>query len=385
MPSWPWRRGKNGGIGVRTRRGSGAGRGCCALDPRLCRSSRLWTLVRAFWWPDWGKRRPKRRTMPPRVCKKWLELDWHFVFDPQMIKIWIHRWNEKSNPCDFLRVSFFVGGIRQQPTRQAWTQSKMNFTFKCNNWHMNVSAWRKKNQRDRSIRKRFSLSANTWEKGRRNMNRAWRKKNQRDRSICSRFSLSWKTWGKGKGRRRKRHQRVSAWRKRHQRDMRLHCRCNKFSLSAKTWEKGRRKVNVKGWRRDRQSHCNCKNFSFSAQNWTRKSSSSTVSWRQLTLFSSRWWTNSGMYPRKVMPKMPLSQTARGSCARRWQKLLVYPLTQLAVASWGRLSSRRRKFLLRKWNWILQTLWEYFLFHHWMIEWIRLSNQDFENVLEHYRK
>ena len=27
--------------------------------------------------------------------------------DPQMIKIWIHRWNEESNPCDFLRVSFF--------------------------------------------------------------------------------------------------------------------------------------------------------------------------------------------------------------------------------------------------------------------------------------
>ena len=32
------------------------------------------------------------------------ELNWHFVFDPQMIKIWIHRWNEESNPCDFLRV-----------------------------------------------------------------------------------------------------------------------------------------------------------------------------------------------------------------------------------------------------------------------------------------
>ena len=116
---------------------------------------------------------------------------------PQMTKIWIHRWNEESNPCDFLRVCFFVGGIRQQPPRQAWTRSKMNFTFKCNNWHRNVSAWSKKNLWDRHSHCRcnnFSLSAKTWEKGGKRMNvSAWRKRYQRDRR-CNRLGLSAKTW-----------------------------------------------------------------------------------------------------------------------------------------------------------------------------------------------
>ena len=37
----------------------------------------------------------------------------------------------------------------------------------CNNWHMNLSAWRKNYQRDRSICSRFSLSAKNWGKGNR--------------------------------------------------------------------------------------------------------------------------------------------------------------------------------------------------------------------------
>ena len=79
--SWPWRREKNGGIVVGSRRGSSTGGGTHrgrALYPSNCRFSEPWTLVRAFWWPDW-KTRPKRRMA--RVCKKWLELNWHFVFD----------------------------------------------------------------------------------------------------------------------------------------------------------------------------------------------------------------------------------------------------------------------------------------------------------------
>ena len=81
MSSWPRRREKNCGIACRSPRGCGGWTGCRgrALDPRICRCSGPWTLVRAFWWPDWN-RRPRRRTTG--VCKKWLQLIWHFVFWP---------------------------------------------------------------------------------------------------------------------------------------------------------------------------------------------------------------------------------------------------------------------------------------------------------------
>ena len=74
--SWLRRREKYGGIFVRSPRGCGGGH-ARALDPRNCQFSKPWTLVRAFWWPDW-KTTPKRRTTR-RVCKKWLGLNWHFA------------------------------------------------------------------------------------------------------------------------------------------------------------------------------------------------------------------------------------------------------------------------------------------------------------------
>ena len=231
----------------------------------------------------------------------------------------------------------------------------MNFTFKCNNWHRNVSAWSKKNLRDRQSRRscnNFSLSANTWEKGKRKVNlSAWRKKNLRDRSMhcrCSRFSLSAisSEWNRMNFKCKCKNWRmnVSAWRKKNRRDRESRCNCSNFSLSANTWGKGKRKVNLSAWRknlRDRESRCNCNSFSLRTKNWRRKSSSSKVWLQQLTPSSPRW-NISAKNARNVMLKMSRSQTARGSCARWWQKLLVYPLTQLAVASWGRLSSRPQK-------------------------------------------
>ena len=106
MSSWPWRMEEDGGIGIRSPRGSGtwSGRGC---DPRLCRSSRPWRLVRALWWPDW-KRRPKRRTTPPCVCKKWLELDWHFVFDPPNDKDLDLPLEWREQPLWFFESLFFL-------------------------------------------------------------------------------------------------------------------------------------------------------------------------------------------------------------------------------------------------------------------------------------
>ena len=234
----------------------------------------------------------------------------------------------------------------------------MNFTFKCNNWHMNVSGWKKKNPRDRQAHcccNKFSLSAKTWEKGRRKVNvKGWR----RDRPShcnCKNWSLSANTWEKNR-----RKMILSAWRK-NLRCRHSHCRCNNFSLSAMTWERSRMNfickcnnwhLNVSAWRkkhlRDRQSHWRWNNFSLSVTTWRRKSSSSKVSFQRLTPSSPRW-SNSAMNARNVMLKMPL-QTAPGSS---WQ--LVYLLTQQAVASWGRLSSRHLKFLLGKWNWSLPTL------------------------------
>ena len=354
MSSWPWRE-KNGGIGIRSPGGCGGWASGHALDPRICwASSGPWALVRGFWWPAW-KRRPKRRTTTC-LCKKWLELNFILFLTPKL-----KDKDLELRVVDMVFESLFVVGIRKQPPRQAWTRSRMSFLCKCNHWHLNVSAWRKKNLRDRSMHCRcsnFSLSANTWEKGRRKVNLcAWRK-NLRDKSIhcrCNNFSLSVNTWEKGR-----RKVSLCAWRK-NLRDRSIHCRCNNFSLSAKTWDNGRRKVNLCAWRKnfkDRHSHCNCKrcncnNFSLRTNNWRRKSSSSRVSWRPPTPSSPRW-NNSAMNARNVMLKMSLSQTARGSCARSWLKLLVYLLTQLAIASWGRLSSRRGKFLLRKWNWSLPT-------------------------------
>ena len=46
----------------------------------------------------------------------WTRLAFCFL-TPKWYKIWIHRWNEKSNPCDFWESVFFVGGVRQQPPR----------------------------------------------------------------------------------------------------------------------------------------------------------------------------------------------------------------------------------------------------------------------------
>ena len=84
--SWPWRREKNGGIALRSRRGSGTWARRGTLDPRLWRFSKPWTLVRAFWWPDWNTRLKRRMT---RVCKKWLELIGILFFDPpKKTQIW---------------------------------------------------------------------------------------------------------------------------------------------------------------------------------------------------------------------------------------------------------------------------------------------------------
>ena len=42
-----------------------------------------------------------------------------------MINIWIHRWNEERNPCDFLRVSFFCWWY-QKPAAKANLKTKQN-------------------------------------------------------------------------------------------------------------------------------------------------------------------------------------------------------------------------------------------------------------------
>ena len=87
------------------------------------------------------------------------------VFDPKLNDKDLDpplEWREQ--PLWFLRVCFFVDGIRQQPPRQAWTQSRMSFPCKCNNWHRNAPAWSKKNLRDRHSHcscNNFSLSAQT--------------------------------------------------------------------------------------------------------------------------------------------------------------------------------------------------------------------------------
>ena len=113
------------------------------------------------------------------------------------------------------------------------------------------------------------------------------------------------------------------------------------------------RLKEKSQRRALTLQLQCNNFSLRTKHWRRKSPSSKVSLRQLTPSSPRW-NNSAMNAGNVLLKMSRSQTARGKCARSWQKLPVYLLTQLAVASWRRLFSRRRKFLLRKWNWSLPT-------------------------------
>ena len=102
-----------------------------------------------------------------------------------------------------------------------------------------------------------------------------------------------------------------------------------MQLQQLTHNSGRLKAKLRG----RETRCNCSNFTLSVTSW-RKNSNWKEWLRQLTPYCERYET-------VVKPKMSRSQTARGSCARSWHKLVAYLLAQLAVVSWGRLSSRLR--------------------------------------------